>query len=499
MRRKWFRSAAVAACWLAGCEALYGGYAVDNSSNCMVNTALCQVPEQACNPQTRECEPAIVLDSVDPPAAPTVGGDILTLGGQRFSPDLRVRIGGVDVASVTFVSDRSLSVAAPASPGQRGPVTVEIIHPAGQTVRRDGLFRYYEQTQLTTPQPVALAFGPRHLRSADVNRDGRLDVVMSDGFDPMIYTLLAQADGSLAEPIATTMSARPFGLALGDVNGDGKPDVAISRTGPGTAIEVALGGGDGSFASSAVIGTQTTLGGLALGDVNSDGLADLVALDALRLRVWLSNGDGTFAATSRDFALAYQSFGVSGRVALADLNGDAALDLVATNGTDLSFPIFFGDGQGSFSEVPSPVFAAPPTAFAVGDTNGDGLLDVVASLGSAEPSTALMLQTAGRSFRQPILLAGPRSANGVEILDMNRDSVSDVVLFSPVVGTGVLSIQHAISPTRYAAPKSYSLPPYPLVMLAWQRDKTQPPSLLVVHRGAGASGNFYSILSNVTP
>ena len=145
------------------------------------------------------------------------------------------------------------------------------------------------------------------------------------------------------------------------------------------------------------------------------------------------------------------------------------------------------------------MFAAPPTAFAVGDTNGDGLLDVVASLGSAEPSTALMLQTAGRGFRQPILLAGPRSANGVEILDMNRDSVSDVVLFSPVVGTGVLSIQHAISPTRYAAPKSYSLPPYPLVMLAWQRDKTQPPSLLVVHRGAGASGNFYSILSNVTP
>lgn len=268
MRWKCWIRAVWLVCSLCGCEALYGGYSVGNSNNCVVNQALCQAPDQACNPQTRECEPAILLDAVDPPAAATPGGEILSLSGQRFSADLKVRIGGIDAGPVTLLSDRSLRVVAPPSGDQRGSVAVEILHPAGQTVRKEGLFRYYELTRLGTPQPVALPFAPRHVRSADINQDGRVDLVATDGFSSSIFALLGQGDGRLSAPIATALSARAFGLSLGDVNGDGKTDLAISQTGPMGSIEVALGAGDGTFASSTQVTTQTTVGGFALGDVN---------------------------------------------------------------------------------------------------------------------------------------------------------------------------------------------------------------------------------------
>lgn len=499
MRWKCWIRAVWLVCSLCGCEALYGGYSVGNSNNCVVNQALCQAPDQACNPQTRECEPAILLDAVDPPAAATPGGEILSLSGQRFSADLKVRIGGIDAGPVTLLSDRSLRVVAPPSGDQRGSVAVEILHPAGQTVRKEGLFRYYELTRLGTPQPVALPFAPRHVRSADINQDGRVDLVATDGFSSSIFALLGQGDGRLSAPIATALSARAFGLSLGDVNGDGKTDLAISQTGPMGSIEVALGAGDGTFASSTQVTTQTTVGGFALGDMNSDGKADLVVADDLRLRLFISQGNGTFAAVSQDTALAYQSFRASALVGLHDLNGDASLDVLALNGFDLNFPILTGNGSGAFSERASPIFPSSPNVFSIGDANADGLPDVLVGLGASEPGAALMLQAADRSFRQPLPLSGPRSLSVVEIRDMNGDGVADVVLFSSSMNNGTLSILHGISPARYAAPTTYSVPPFPSLVMALPLSKNPRPELFVVHRGAGGSGNFYSVLSNVTP
>ena len=64
-----------------------------------MNSALCQAPDQACNPVTRECEPAIVISAIDPPVSSVLGGELATLTGQRFTPELRVRVGGREVTS----------------------------------------------------------------------------------------------------------------------------------------------------------------------------------------------------------------------------------------------------------------------------------------------------------------------------------------------------------------------------------------------------------------
>ena len=140
----------------------------------------------------------------------------------------------------------------------------------------------------------------------------------------------------LRGPLTSTFSGRAYGLAVGDVNGDGFPDVAVSLTGPTSTIEVSLGNGDGTLRTAVPVTTQTTLA-LGLGDFDGDRRADLVAADDLKLRFWHSNGDGSFSTPSTDMPLSYQSFGASGRMWLADFDGDSALDILAINGATSAF------------------------------------------------------------------------------------------------------------------------------------------------------------------
>lgn len=201
---------------LGSCESLYGQFGVDNPQNCVVNSALCQAPDQACNPLTRECEPAIVISSIEPPAASVRGGDLATLTGLRFTPELRLRLGDREVGTVTVSSPSSLSFVVPPGPSPAGPVVIEVSHPAGQTQRRAGLFRYYEDVQLTAADPVSLPFTPKYARLSDFNRDGRSDVVLSDAFSSDVIVLLGGGDGSFQAPRLSTFSGRAFALATGD-------------------------------------------------------------------------------------------------------------------------------------------------------------------------------------------------------------------------------------------------------------------------------------------
>ena len=216
----------------------------------------------------------------------------------------------------------------------------------------------------------------------DVNGDGKPDVVVNCGGG--IGVLLGNGDGTLQPGVDYTYGTGGNSLALADVNGDGKLD-AVTFEGV-LGVMVFLGNGDGTFGApiispSTLPSTESTNDNtwLDVGDLDGDGKPDVVAIHTWEstFAVMLGNGDGTFRAEVDYPALGSPYPGSAGFVELADFNRDGKLDaLVGTvNGSSIS--VLLGNGDGTMGA---------PTDFpvdegglhqAIGDMNGDRLPDIV--------------------------------------------------------------------------------------------------------------------------
>ncbi len=255
--------------------------------------------------------------------------------------------------------------------------------------------------------PYSAAFGVASVTAADVNADGKMDLLLATNcgsagsYTGCVGVLSGNGDGTFAAAVTYTSGGfSPTSIAVHDVNGDSKLDVVVAHCGLisdnacGTGnAGVLLGNGDGTFAAGVVYNSNGIYSqGVAVGDVNGDGKADVVVVNssislsnlAGNLGVLLGNGDGTFQA-----AVAYPSGGFGGAsVALADVNGDGKLDIgvancsttagncTGTSGTE-GVGILLGNGDGTFQTAVT--FASggnTPFGLAVADLNGDSKPDV---------------------------------------------------------------------------------------------------------------------------
>ena len=163
-------------------------------------------------------------------------------------------------------------------------------------------------------------------------------------------------------------------MAVGDVNGDGKPDVVVLRSVSTFAysLDIKINDGTGHFTSTTGTGAATLPSTIALIDLNGDGKLDALLGNGLNVEVRFGDGSGTFAA-----AIKYAAGPNSFVLAATDVNGDGKTDaLVRINGALL---VLAGDGSGAFSSpIAATDFGTDTFAIETGDFNGDGNLDVVA-------------------------------------------------------------------------------------------------------------------------
>jgi hypothetical protein len=191
---------------------------------------------------------------------------------------------------------------------------------------------------------------------------------------------LGNGDGSFQQAQSYAAGRSPFSVAVGDFNGDGNLDLAVANyafNGNGT-VSVLLGNGDGSFQASRNFSAGTSPHSVAVGDFNGDGKPDLAVanLSSNNVSILLGNGDGSFQQ-----AVNYAAGSTPVSVAVGDFNGDGKLDLaVANQGT---YPLFngtvsvlLGNGDGSFQSALSFSAGSGPSSVAVGDFDGDGKLDL---------------------------------------------------------------------------------------------------------------------------
>lgn len=378
----------------AACGGLFGGFTTDNLDNCVRNSELCSAPAQACNMLTKLCEPAVLFTDASPPGGTNLGGETLTLIGDRFVPGMMVLIDGELVAPVTVNGAQQLTVTTPPRPSRQGPVAVELVHPGGQHVQSDKLFRYYGEVSFQQ-SCFAGPSGPRIAVAADFNGDGKVDLAVA-GFS-QVRTYLSSGDGlTFQNTMTITPGSIPQKLAAGDLNGDGKMDLVLAVSSATSSIAAALGNGDGTFAALLNTPVTSSANGLTLGEVTGDGRLDALSLQGKELVLQAGAGDGTFLAEQR-MPFAIQDAGSTAGITLADLDSDGRLDVIAANPVEQDISILFGQqtgfGQASLLALPS-----QPALAVVDDYNQDGVPDLLVGLTRAARKVELMQGLGRRSF-----------------------------------------------------------------------------------------------------
>jgi hypothetical protein len=204
-------------------------------------------------------------------------------------------------------------------------------------------------------------------------------------------------------------------LAVGDFNGDGKPDLVVN-TG-----QLLLGNGDGTFQPARSI--SAPFGQMVVGDFNGDGKADLAAIAGNNtIRVLLGNGDGTFQAP--------QSFAVGSfpeALAVGDFNGDGKLDLAVVNNRSNNVSVLLGNGDGTFQPAQNIAVGIGPQSLAVGDFNGDGKLDLAVGLGYGA-GVSVLLGNGDGTFQAPQTFGAGSAATSLAVADFNGDGKLDLAV-----------------------------------------------------------------------
>lgn len=240
------------------------------------------------------------------------------------------------------------------------------------------------------------------LAMGDINGDRKLDLASVNNADNDISIAFGDGRGNFTRaPSTFAVGPSPYPLALGDVNNDGHPDIAAttSATGPqrreqlpfSRALTLLLNDGHGGFRPSQLPLRTGQPWFVAIGDVNGDRRADLVAThhEQSALTVLLGDGKGGFTETTGSpFNFGHNVFTIK----LADTNGDGKPDVIAASGDGVR--VMLGDGRGGFKPAPdSPFLTGEGTwSFATGDVNRDGKTDVVTASGESGKVSVLLGQ-----------------------------------------------------------------------------------------------------------
>ena len=315
------------------------------------------------------------------------------------------------------------------------------------------------------PSPVgSQIIAASQLALADLDGDGRLDVVLADPAQGEIDVLLQQPAGSsipssdppeapvMAAPVPTGVGEKPDQFVAADLEPNGTIDVVTANADSGT-ITVLRGAGDGTWSSSQDFPAGPSPAGIAVGDVTGDGIADVVVTERFhdQIAVLTGLGSGSFAPPS----ILPSGGHIPIHVAIVDLDADGWPDVIVQHANTDDITVRYGKPGGGL-EAHGQVYLTTTGQgqLLVADVTDDGLPDVLVDETLGNNIAWLLVNTGNRTFAAKTPLGVELSLPIVTrfaVGDLDADGLTDIAVVSGGDRVSILTHDSPSQPFTTAA------------------------------------------------
>jgi hypothetical protein len=453
------------------------------------------------------------ITSFSPTSGPV--GTTVTIIGLNFNstPANNYVFFGATKATVTTASTTTLTVTVPAGATYQYitvtnnvlPATAYSAQPFIVTFPCGGLIG---ATSFAAKVDFTAGTAPYSIAVGDLDGDGKADIaVANENSNTVSIFRNTSTVGtiSFAAKVDLITGAGPLSVAIGDLNGDGKPDLVVADF---TANTVSV------FKNTCTVGTISFLAksdfttashpySVTIGDLDADGKPEIVAANsgAASVSILKNTGTLTFAAKV-DFTVGTTPYSV----AIGDLDGDGKPDIAAANNGDNTVSTLRHTGTGN-----TIVFAATvdfptgvnPSSVAIGDLDADGKPDLVTANTNASPSTISVLKNTSTSgtisygaktdYPTSATIAAPVS---VAIGDLDGDGKPDIACAN--YASASLTSIYKNTGTGFAAQVPFTSGAWPYAMAIADLDNDGRADLAVANQSAGSVSCLRNII-NVIP